>query len=160
MNLVATLHKTLGIKQIDIVIITPYKANIAALRRNFDGQRFNGVDINSTDSFHGREASIVILVLVVNEVTGRKFVGNLYRICVGLTKHRDFLFVVGNVRTLWSTFRSEPGLAFERMFEYFVKTRRAYSTTPNGKLQQLRPGLVKPPRGGSSRGGGRGGGGR
>lgn len=46
---------------------------------------FKGVDINSAGTFQGREA-IIILVLTVNEVTGRKFVGNSHRICVGLTK--------------------------------------------------------------------------
>ncbi|KAK5663749.1 hypothetical protein OQA88_4180 [Cercophora sp. LCS_1] len=99
------LHGSIGVKPEDIAIITPYKENLEELRRILGEERDGAYpgrkddNVNTTDSFQGQEDLVVIFVLVFNETAGPQFVADSHRLCVGDTRHKYALFVVGDIQT-------------------------------------------------------------
>lgn len=59
----------------------------------------HGVECHTVDSFRGREARIVVLVLCVNAETGPRFTGDAQRLNVAASRQTDFLFIVGDQDT-------------------------------------------------------------
>lgn len=66
------------------------------------------VTVNTAESFQGREGNIVLFVLSVHEETGPLFLADPHRICVGLTRHRPALIVVGDIETADKAARTVP----------------------------------------------------
>ncbi|KAK5659499.1 hypothetical protein OQA88_700 [Cercophora sp. LCS_1] len=99
------LGSGLGITAGDIGIITPYRANMEVMEGVLargdpaDHPSRRNVQVDTADSFQGCERSIVIFVLTVNSVKGPQFVADPHRICLDLSRHRDFLFVIGDLDT-------------------------------------------------------------
>lgn len=91
-----------GVKECDIAVLTPYNAQvalIAALVR----ERYHGVEVNSVDSFQGREKEAVVISLVrSNEKRETGFLKDVRRINVAVTRARRHLCVVGDSDTVAS----------------------------------------------------------
>lgn len=88
-----------------VSIITPYAQQASLIRRLFSqalGTTYDKtVEINTVDSFQGREADIVILSCV--RAAGSKgigFLSDVRRMNVALTRSKHFLFVISRCRSI------------------------------------------------------------
>jgi ATP-dependent RNA/DNA helicase IGHMBP2 len=88
----------LGVLAEDIAIITPYTAQVRALRERIDN---DAVEIGSIDGFQGREKEAVILSLVrSNQDHEIGFLRDTRRMNVALTRARRKLIVIGDSATI------------------------------------------------------------
>lgn len=88
-----------------IGIITPYKAQLFALRQRFKdayGEDITEViEFNTTDAFQGRECEIIIFSCVRASPTGGiGFMTDIRRMNVGLTRAKSSLWILGDSRAL------------------------------------------------------------
>ncbi|KJR85573.1 tRNA-splicing [Sporothrix schenckii 1099-18] len=86
-------------------IITPYKAQLYALKARFSDQYGPGVldtvDFNTTDAFQGRECDVIIFSCVRASPTGGiGFMTDIRRMNVGLTRAKSSLWILGDSRAL------------------------------------------------------------
>ncbi len=88
-----------------VSIITPYAQQASLLRRIFTqalGYEYHqSVEINTVDSFQGREANIVIFSCV--RAAGSKgigFLSDVRRMNVALTRAKHFLFVIARCKSI------------------------------------------------------------
>ena len=107
LHLYKTLEREAGhiVNQTRVCVITPYSQQVGVLRRCFtqglgnDYQR--KVEINSVDSFQGREASVIIFSCV--RAAGSKgigFLSDIRRMNVALTRAKHFLFVIARCQSI------------------------------------------------------------
>ncbi|XP_037731909.1 NFX1-type zinc finger-containing protein 1 [Drosophila subpulchrella] len=88
-------------KQSDIVILSPYNAQIECIRKALPRKYRSTVQVASVDSFQGLEANIVLLSLVRSNSSGQ--VGFLClpnRVCVALSRARWALYITGDLEML------------------------------------------------------------
>jgi len=88
-----------------IGIITPYKAQLFALRQRFTEQYGEAIteeiEFNTTDAFQGRECEIIIFSCVRASPTGGiGFMTDIRRMNVGLTRAKSSLWILGDSRAL------------------------------------------------------------
>ncbi|KAJ4408860.1 DEAD-box type RNA helicase [Gnomoniopsis sp. IMI 355080] len=88
-----------------IGIITPYKAQLFALRERFVGtfgqDILNQIEFNTTDAFQGRECEIIIFSCVRASPTGGiGFMTDIRRMNVGLTRAKSSLWILGDSKAL------------------------------------------------------------
>ena len=90
---------------LQVCIITPYAQQAALLRRTFSqalGYEYNqSVEVNTVDSFQGREANIIIFSCV--RAAGSKgigFLSDVRRMNVALTRAKHFLFVIARCESI------------------------------------------------------------
>jgi senataxin len=94
-----------------IAIITPYKAQVKALKNAFGSWlrsincQMSDIEINTVDAFQGREKDIVIFNCVRSNILSTEqaslgFLNDQRRMNVAITRPRHFLFIVGNAQTL------------------------------------------------------------
>lgn len=86
-------------------IITPYKAQLSALRERFANRWgeaiFEQIEFNTTDAFQGRECEIIIFSCVRASPTGGiGFMTDIRRMNVGLTRAKSSLWILGDSRAL------------------------------------------------------------
>lgn len=86
-------------------IITPYKAQLFALRERFArrwGEAiFDQIEFNTTDAFQGRECEIIIFSCVrASPKGGIGFMTDIRRMNVGLTRAKSSLWILGDSRAL------------------------------------------------------------
>ncbi|RGP77295.1 hypothetical protein FLONG3_4593 [Fusarium longipes] len=92
--------RKLKLRAEDIVVLTPYRANIGAIGRRFRKEKvLKDVEFTSFTRFQGREAQIVVLALCVDEQTGPLFVADEQRLNVALTRQRSSLLIFGDLGT-------------------------------------------------------------
>lgn len=100
-----------GVPAADIAIITPYAAQVRHLRTLLD---YDGLEIDTVDSFQGREKEAILISLVrSNPETDIGFLGDVRRINVALTRARRKLIVVGDSATIGA----HP--FYSRLIQYF-----------------------------------------
>ena len=98
-------HRVLE-ENLDIGIISPYKAQVQLLRRMFRRDSFfkpfkNLVSVNTVDGFQGQERDIIVISLVrANEEGEIGFLSDIRRMNVAMTRARMKLFILGNPDTL------------------------------------------------------------
>lgn len=91
-----------GVRQEDIGVLTPYNAQVTLVAR-FIREVYPGVEVNSVDSFQGREKEAVVISLVrSNEKRETGFLKDVRRINVAVTRARRHLCVVGDSDTVGS----------------------------------------------------------
>ncbi|KAF2281610.1 uncharacterized protein EI97DRAFT_34516 [Westerdykella ornata] len=88
-----------------IGIITPYKSQLAELKKRFSQQYgpmiLEDVDFNTTDAFQGRESEVIIFSCVrASPAGGIGFLQDIRRMNVGLTRAKSSLWVLGNSQSL------------------------------------------------------------
>lgn len=101
--IVELLGSGIGLQPEDIVMITPYRANLDLLEKSLQQHAVQGLEkvtVNTTDSFQGREGQVAVLVLCIDKQTGPSFTASPQRICVGITRQIGALFVVGDINTV------------------------------------------------------------
>ena len=88
-----------GLPPRDIAVITPYRAQALALKALLED--IEGLEVDTIDSFQGREKEAVVLDLVrSNDDSAVGFLSDTRRMNVALTRARRFLLVIGDSATL------------------------------------------------------------
>ncbi|XP_017046922.1 NFX1-type zinc finger-containing protein 1 [Drosophila ficusphila] len=85
----------------DIVILTPYNAQIECIKKALPRKYRLNAKVSSVDSFQGLEANIVLLSLVRSNTSGQiGFLRQPNRVCVALSRARWALYIIGNLEML------------------------------------------------------------
>ncbi|GKU19761.1 unnamed protein product [Fusarium langsethiae] len=119
----------------DIIVLTPYRANIGAIGRRFRKEtKLKGVEFTSFNKFQGREAQIVVLALCVDKKTGPLFVAEERSLNVALTRQRSSLLIFGDIDTqaLSGDVNEEETHVNPRVFEHVFRMIKA-----NGRIAKL-----------------------
>lgn len=101
----ASIKKAQTVK---VGIISPYKAQVAALNEKF-GDKYGAnsdfsIIVRSVDGFQGGEEDVIIVSTVRSNAAGLVgFLDNRQRTNVALTRARFCLWIVGNALTLWKS---------------------------------------------------------
>ncbi len=108
-------------ENIDMGVISPYKAQVQLLRRMFGRDAFlrpfkSRITVNTVDGFQGQERDIIVISLVrANEDGNIGFLSDIRRMNVAITRARMKLFILGNAETL----RKHP--FYHKLYEYVYK---------------------------------------
>jgi senataxin len=108
LHLFTSLMNELGSTLLPLInVITPYSQQVTLIRRTFSqalGHRFDQrVEVNSVDSFQGRESSIIIFSCVrASGSKGIGFLSDVRRMNVALTRAKHFLFIIARCQTIIS----------------------------------------------------------
>jgi superfamily I DNA and/or RNA helicase len=90
-----------GLAPADLGVITPYDAQVRALRELLASERARGLEVSTVDGFQGREKEAVVVDLVRSNRDGALgFLTDRRRMNVALTRARRLLLVVGDSATL------------------------------------------------------------
>lgn len=93
-------------EQIDVGIISPYRAQVQYLRSLIGREQFfkpfrHLISVNTVDGFQGQERGIIVISLVRSNAGGEiGFLRDLRRMNVAITRSRMKLIVLGDVATL------------------------------------------------------------
>ncbi|XP_068157985.1 uncharacterized protein [Drosophila tropicalis] len=88
-------------KPIDIVILSPYNAQVDRIKRTLPKSLRSEIKVSSVDSYQGLECNIVLLSLVRSNSNGQiGFLRQPNRVCVALSRARWGLYIVGDIETL------------------------------------------------------------
>lgn len=102
-----------GMDRHQIGIITPYRAQAELLASKSD---LAGIEIDSVDSFQGREKDAILVSLVRSNPSGEiGFLGETRRTHVAITRAKQNLTVVGD----FSTLASDP--YYSRLLEFWLE---------------------------------------
>lgn len=93
-------------ERIDVGVISPYKSQVALLRRLFRQDRYwrpfrSLITVNTVDGFQGQERDVIVISLVrCNEQGDIGFLRDLRRMNVAITRARMKLILIGDRSTL------------------------------------------------------------
>ncbi len=87
-----------GIDRNKIGIITPYVAQVRKLK-----EKIKGIEINTVDSFQGREKDVIIFSVTGTNKNSISFASHPNRLNVALTRARCRLIVIGNAKEIRKT---------------------------------------------------------
>jgi len=88
-------------KMSDIVILTPYIAQVNYIKSLMSIEQREKLLVATVDSYQGLEANIVLLSLVRSNPNGNiGFLRLPNRVCVALSRARWGLYMIGNMETL------------------------------------------------------------
>eukprot|EP00736_Rhodelphis_marinus_P012547 Rmarinus@m.28198 len=112
----------LGVPYKDMAVITPYLAQVDALRISLREERERGLEIGTVDGFQGREKEAVVISLVRSNPKGEVgFLSDERRMNVAVTRARRHVCLVGDS----STMESNPFL--DRLTTYFIEHGLTFS---------------------------------
>ncbi|SPJ75528.1 uncharacterized protein FTOL_05259 [Fusarium torulosum] len=95
-----SMIKKLVLSPADIVVLTPYRANLRALGKRFRKEEsLRDIVCSTFDGFQGREAQIVVLALCVTRETGPACVAAERSLNVVMTRQRSSLLIFGDIAT-------------------------------------------------------------
>lgn len=109
LSLMESLMKSnVGLK---FVVVSPYRATktflegliqqrMAALQPGPLRNGLSGIEVSTADSFQGKEEATAIFLTTVTQESGPGFVKDPRRFNVGITRHIDFVFVIGEIATM------------------------------------------------------------
>ncbi|KAJ5248684.1 hypothetical protein N7468_000135 [Penicillium chermesinum] len=96
----------------DMMIITPYRAQLKRCRDELKLQGLAPHDIFTVDAAQGREANIVVILLTKPSAEGRgaiQFVADKARLNVALSRARQVCLVVGDLQAFTHVFHNSGG---------------------------------------------------
>lgn len=105
-------------EQIDVGVISPYRAQVQYLRRLIRKREFfkpyrRLISVNTVDGFQGQERDIILISMVRANETGQiGFLKDLRRMNVAITRARMKLIILGSAATL------TKHLFYKRLFDY------------------------------------------
>lgn len=81
-----------------VAVIAPYRHQVAMLRRLLQNEHFNNLDVNADtiDGFQGKECDVVVFSLT-RTIGSFRFLADVRRLNVALSRARDKLYIVGNL---------------------------------------------------------------
>ncbi|KAL6887186.1 hypothetical protein HDV57DRAFT_508130 [Trichoderma longibrachiatum] len=162
LDFLADMVKTGRFKPADFAIITPYAANVGLterLRERAEYAILLGMPPTATvDSFQGREAGIMVVIMGTTEEVGPGFTTDAHRLKVMLSRQRSGLLVFGDINVV-ETPEPAPGPASGRGGRggrggnYVVEHNGVRKLVRDGMLQQVLKGwktagrvIMLPPR--------------
>ncbi|HKP61127.1 MAG TPA: AAA domain-containing protein, partial [Polyangiales bacterium] len=90
-----------GLLPEQLALITPYDAQVRALRAHLRAEFDAGLEIGTVDGFQGREKEAIVVDLVRSNDDGQLgFLNDVRRMNVALTRAKRFLLVIGDSATL------------------------------------------------------------
>eukprot|EP00041_Stephanoeca_diplocostata_P009368 m.144256 g.144256 ORF g.144256 m.144256 type:complete len:1074 (-) comp17709_c0_seq2:82-3303(-) len=90
-----------GLDESTIGVISPYRAQLVAIRHAFAGQ-FNDVDVDTVDRYQGRDKDCIVIALAGGGASGEGLLHDWRRVNVAITRARCKLIFVGSVAHLRS----------------------------------------------------------
>lgn len=94
-----TMLLAAGLAAADIAVITPYNAQVAALKERFSG--VPGLEVRSVDGYQGQEKEAVVLSLVRSNPTRTVgFLSDFRRLNVAVTRARRQVVIIGDSDTV------------------------------------------------------------
>ncbi|ALC45834.1 CG6204 [Drosophila busckii] len=102
LKLAVWLVQVAGYACSDIVVLSPYNAQVEHIKQKFKQQpTIADILVASVDSYQGLQANIVLLSLVRSNPNGHiGFLRQPNRVCVALSRARWALYMIGNMDTL------------------------------------------------------------
>uniref|UniRef100_A0AC34F7V7 RNA helicase n=1 Tax=Panagrolaimus sp. ES5 TaxID=591445 RepID=A0AC34F7V7_9BILA len=82
----------INMKQSDIGVVTPYKANVYAIKKKLWLQ-YPEVNVDSVEKYQGSEREVIIISTVRTESLG--FLNDPKRLCTAISRPRKLLFIIG-----------------------------------------------------------------
>ncbi|CAL6102734.1 DNA_helicase [Hexamita inflata] len=98
LELIKYILRTYYVKEEDIGVITPYIQQKFLIQEQLKNIHLNEVEVNSVDSFQGREKKIIILSFVRTDNNG--FTSDQKRLNVSLTRCQYQLYILCNVQCM------------------------------------------------------------
>ena len=90
--------RSIGISLSDIVILTPYSANVSALQKLLRHEReLKKVLCTTVDSYQGKQAKVVFYVFTITTPSHAAFAADPRRLNTAMTRAQDALFLIGNL---------------------------------------------------------------
>lgn len=100
-KIVEALRESDG-KKLSITVLSPYTKQVTELRQKLIGAKVK-VDVETVDSFQGRESDIIVYSTVVANASNRLgFLDDARRMNVAITRAKFGLILIGHKRTLMS----------------------------------------------------------
>lgn len=136
----------------DIGIISPYKQQCNAFRRELFENEIRNIEVNTVDGFQGREKDVIVLSCVKSiEDRSKKassigFLDDPRRLNVSITRARHLLIVVGNQQTLsanslWESYLdflgNEKLILQAKDFQANKKPANSTADGPKSKLNKM-----------------------
>lgn len=101
-EIIKALREGESTKPLTITVLSPYTKQVSELRQKLIGSKMK-VDVETVDSFQGRESDIIIYSSVVANASNRLgFLDDARRMNVALTRAKYGLILIGHKRTLES----------------------------------------------------------
>ncbi len=111
-----------GINWNKVGIITPFKAQIAAIRQRLSSNEvFNTVKIDTVERYQGGAKDIIIISLAVNSISSLRLISNLNdnsidrKLNVAISRAREQIIVIGNEKII------ETDETYKRLINYAYK---------------------------------------
>ena len=101
-DLIQELLERVQVDASEISIVTPYSGMNSVVRTLLAQRKdraLKKVQVNTTDTFQGRQTSFVVCILTVSERHRLGHVASPQRLNVAITRHTDGLIVVGNINS-------------------------------------------------------------
>ena len=99
-----------SLDQTEILVITPYNAQVDAIRRGLDAESLTDVRVGTVDKFQGQEALVVIYSLAASSADdaprGIEFILNRNRMNVGISRAKSVCHFVFSKHLLRAQFRN------------------------------------------------------
>ncbi|UKZ57243.1 hypothetical protein TrVGV298_011096 [Trichoderma virens] len=104
LDFLTDMVKKSGIKAADIAIITPYAANVELINRRRTRPEHEALSTMppaaTVDSFQGREADIMVVIMGTTEEVGPGFTTDQHRLNVMLSRQKSGLLVFGDINVV------------------------------------------------------------
>lgn len=108
------------IKATDIMVIGAYRAETTKLRDMIP----DDVLVTTADAVQGQERRYVVFVFSTTRRTGPGFTRDPQRLCVSMTRQKEFLALVGDIETVQYPSGSSDTKDLASIHNYFVRHRR------------------------------------
>ncbi len=107
---------TAPLEQRDVLVVTPYNAQVVTLRRHLDAAQLTDVEVGTVDKFQGRQAPVVFVSMTASSIDdvprGISFLLNRNRLNVAVSRAK-YLSVIVRSKTLTDYLPSTPDRLIE-----------------------------------------------
>lgn len=118
--------------QPDVIVVTPYNAQVELLRRSLDAAGYADVPVGTVDKFQGREAVVAIVSLGASDARevprGMEFLLNRNRLSVSISRAKWAAYLVHSPALVDHLPRTPEGLATLSRFMTLVAESSPAST--------------------------------
>ncbi|KAI3837635.1 hypothetical protein MKX03_029760 [Papaver bracteatum] len=103
-QIIKKLTESSNLKETDIGVITPYRQQVAKLKKALEALDISGIKVGSVEQFQGQEKEVIIISTVRSTVKHNEFdkvhylgfLSNPRRFNVAVTRAKSLLIIVGN----------------------------------------------------------------
>ncbi len=107
---------TAPLEQRDVLVVTPYNAQVVTLRRHLDAAQLTDVEVGTVDKFQGRQAPVVFVSMTASSIDdvprGISFLLNRNRLNVAVSRAK-YLSVIVRSKSLTDYLPSTPDRLIE-----------------------------------------------